>query len=469
MGLLDLPTEILKEIVEHVPFVVEDRWHMESCIKRGEWPPKSARTTLRRLCRTCHTLRAVAQPLLFRSLTLVKDTQKAGTMFVKYTESITQCPELRKNAKMLNFYLGSESEFRGDREVWIPKRCDLSGLKQAAPDFFASGKKRSMWMSGRTIKVDPHVLLLVSLLPKLQVLNLNAKQQRGDTGIARIGDMYKNLMELKELVLVASYGDLTPSDSLAPLLRLPHLTRLELKNFDIAGFYHKKMESSYDDKSLNIEKLAIKRCSMTNVIMERLIRACRRLTHFEYRAYREFGDKNHPEKNIDIELWYAALSVHKDSLQEVCVNPVHEPEWAPERHSLRELQPWPSFHEFLHLKILKIEYRRMLLTHLPPTLTYLYLFDSRFSPRDAEIDGWQAIKKDFCPDIETVEIMFTEDCRSAQSTLKYRHFQWGCWTQKTREWRKGGFLLKVWFKDFIDGTYHFSQVSGRHDRDRHMR
>jgi hypothetical protein len=155
--------------------------------------------------------------------------------------------------------------------------------------------------------------------------------------------------------------------------------------------------------------------------------------------------------------WHNALSLHKDFLQEIsldCINAFV----IMRDHYNHPLPTWPSLNSFTSLKTLKMEYRRTEYAHLPPNLDFLYLFDCRGIRTDAEINAWKQLKAYYCPKIKTFEIMITQDCRWAQRQVKSTGFHWGYFPDKTREWNKDGFLLKIWFKEFLDGTYHFSQV-----------
>ncbi|KAF2680527.1 hypothetical protein K458DRAFT_92430 [Lentithecium fluviatile CBS 122367] len=215
--------------------------------------------------------------------------------------------------------------------------------------------------------------------------------------------------------------------------------------------------ASFAPGSLAIENLYIQNCPNTGDYMIHLLKACHRLTSFKYEQF--YDSEGVHEGTADYELyvlkWHTALSLHKDSLEELSLDNmkgyrIHR-EW-----EVYPLHAWPSFTAFLTLKTLKIEHRRMAYAGLPPNLKYLYLFDCRRIDGREEIDRWCAIQT-YCPFILQFEIMTTQDCRISQYIYKHYGFGWSYWTEQARIYHKIDFLLKVWFKDFIDGTHHFSQ------------
>jgi hypothetical protein len=135
---------------------------------------------------------------------------------------------------------------------------------------------------------------LVSLLPNLEVLKLNTKSL-WDANYGNIAGLKEQFGSLRELTVVAPkrmHNTFVSFKPIARLLQLPHLTSLELKYFDIGMFFWYEAPSTlkYPKASLAIERLTIRNCSMTNTYMQGLITACRRLTHFNYKAWDD-GDE----------------------------------------------------------------------------------------------------------------------------------------------------------------------------------
>jgi hypothetical protein len=455
--ILELPVETLHEIVEYVtlcyrPFVDLDA-----------------------LCRTCRALCNIAQPLLYHSFIFNSkeafQEKNLGYKLLRFADTVARQPELRKSVKEFRLDLQFDDDRAREVGCVVPPNFDLGGLRGAAPQYFNSDKKRGMWEKKKTIQVFPHVEAILSILPRLEVLKLNVGGAYGlrDLCLGLGPESAQYLANVTELALCGPAG-YNPArfDMIMPLISsLSQLKKLRLKNFDIAGIFRKREDREsaqwhVAERTLRIEELCIRNCTMTNEVLVRIIRSCRRLVKFDYKAWKdhEFEERRRIwREEPDVNCFHAALSLHKSSLVELSLNWVNVFERMADYNPAKTLPAYPSFQDFSHLKAFKIEYRRMRFENLPPNLTHLYLYDCRDVQNDAEVEAWKAIKRTFCPDIEVFEIMCTDHCRSTQYQLKYMHFQWGCWTEQTREWDKDGFNLKVWFKDFIDGTYHFSQVS----------
>ncbi|KAF2439751.1 hypothetical protein P171DRAFT_489556 [Karstenula rhodostoma CBS 690.94] len=249
------------------------------------------------------------------------------------------------------------------------------------------------------------------------------------------------------------------------IVSLPQLKKLRLKHFDIAGVNRKRKDRDsaqwrVEEGALGIEELWIKNCPMTNEILQRIIRSCRRLTKFHFKIWEDDkyeGRRRFWRQELDVDSLHAALSRHKDSLEELSLNCINVWERMDDYSPAQTLPAYPSFQDLPRLKIFKIEYRRMRYANLPPNIAHLYLYDCRDVKDAAEVEAWKAIKRTYCPELDNFQIMCTDNCRAVQYQLKYMHFHSGCWTVQTRDWDKDGFELRVWFKDFIDGTYNFSQ------------
>ena len=454
--LLDLPTEVVRDIFEYVAV--------------GWWPVASVKA----LCHTCRALCTIAQPILYRSFTMNFESyymeKEVGRRFLAFTDTVARRPELRKELKTLELFLqvGKLSE----RGSWIPPEYDLGGWRAGAPQHSSSIDRRNMWVARRTLAVFPHVETLLSMSSHLAALKIQTdcfpELKNPYLGLRPESAQY--LTNLKQLTLIGSSHDFTRFEPIMSLIvQLPRLRKLKLEGFDIAGIFRKQeaRESAQwrvADGTLPIEDLSIRNCSMRNEILQEVINSCRRLTHFDYLAWQDIDYQERGQswrEPLDVEGLHAVLTQHKASLQELSITGANVFEAYRQSFYQRNapLVVYPPFGSFRHLKTLKIEYRRMRYENLPRNLTYLYLYDCRSVSDDTEVEAWKVTKRNFCPDLETFEIMCTDSCRSIQYKLKYMHFHWGCRTEQTREWEKDGFLLKVWFQDFIDGTYHFSQVS----------
>ena len=451
-NLLDLPVELLTQIVSDV----EEDWY----------PLPSDFKPLRQ---TCRKLRTLADAWFFRSFKTDKDDRHPAPRFLQFSSAVARRPELRKNVKTLDLLLERNYDYDGCTEVWVPNGFDLSAFEDAASSFFEGNGVAKMWRRGTTIAVYPHVMALLSLLPDLEVLRLNVKDDKGNKNLQRLVDLLHGASHLKELKLAAfkPFDDTFPSFTpFEPILQLSSLKRLTLKHLHMADtteFSFADPSEVIDERltkyvpgSLTIENLSIRNCRISSDYTIQLIKACRRLTSFDYKEWANINEQDRKRKpRLDVKSWHDALSLHKDTLEELSLNNMNAFTILNEIGG-RPLDAWPSFTSFLALTILKIEYRRMVYTHLPPNISHLYLFDCREISNSSEITGWIGVKS-YCPHIELFEIMTTQDCRSIQYDCKYLGFKWGCWTEQTREYNKAGFELKVWFKDFIDGTYHFSQ------------
>ncbi|KAF1953432.1 hypothetical protein CC80DRAFT_595981 [Byssothecium circinans] len=478
--LIDLPTETLTEIV----------WQV-SC-----WRGLDDLSALRL---TSHKLRDITDLIFFNTLKTKQYEKQPAKKILQFADIVSRRPELRKSVKTIDLFLGPDFAFNSCRRTNVPNDFDLSAIRKAAEAFFegvlenkwvseneqlkgmvfrSKKKKKKMKaeMKRNTIEVYPHVAALVSLLPRLEVLRQITDDPYRNQDMGRIAELKYNYDLLRELVLEAPErrdGVLLSFGPMAPLLELPRLNNVSLKYFDLGEFFkfgvpqedegkegwekNKQPEDTllrYAKGSLAIQRLRMRHCSTTNEYMVHLIAACRRLKCFDFKTWADIEERD-PEE-LDVKGWHEALSIHKYSLKVLSLNCISAFKIRRE-YNHDPLTPWPSFAFFTALKDLRIEYRRMKYAHLPPSIETLYLFDCRDVEDDDEITAWTQLKANHFPHIKTFEIMVTGNCRGVQYQLKYYGFHWGCWTPKTREWEKDGFLLKVWFKDFIDGTYYFSQ------------
>lgn len=439
--LLSLPSEVLHEIISRV----NDLW--------------SPATELKALCLTCKRLRDVAEPVLYRQLCTSKHDREQATIFLRFARTIAQRPELRNDVRVVDMYLERNYDFDGCTQVLMPPDFDLSSLRAAAPAYF-DGPADQGWAPGKTIKVFPHVMAMLSLLPNLSVLRIRAKEPNGQREMYRLAELAENLPNLRELLICDSkrYNNTQAEFAYAPLVQLPRLRVLSLKHLDMANMFAEGAPRlRFPRASLGVERLSVRQCSMTNECMRDLIVACRRLTHF---TYHQWSDINQREERLDVAVWHGALATHKDSLEEADLNCINEFDIL-DGWDNSPLEPWPSFRDFAKLTSLKMEYRRMRYDLLPQVLRELYLHDCRDIENRAEISGWCSVKKNWCPDLHSFQIMTTQHCRASQRAVKRYGFRWYCWSEMTRVYKKVDFLLKIWFRDFIDGTYHFSQVGSR--------
>lgn len=457
--LLNLPVETLQETIEYVALAYRPL------------------ADLKALCRTCKALCNIAQPVLYHQFIFNRredcSVDNIGWKLLRFADTLARRPELRKSVKEMQLDLQSDEDLARNIGCFIPPKFDLGGLRGAAPQYFSSKRKRDAWGRKKTMQVFPHVEVVLSLLPRLEVLRLRVGgvYDQKSTYLGFGPETAQYLANVKELALCGPTGyndEPAHFEMIMPLINsLPRLKKLKLKNFDIAGVFRKSEDREsaqwrIAEGTMGIEELCIRNCPMTNEILQRIIRSCRRLTAFDFKTWKDSDYEDRRRfwrQELDVESLHAALFLNKDSLEELSLNCVNVFEKMEDYSPAETLPGYPSFQDFLRIKTFKIEYRRMRYENLPPNLTHLYLYDCRDVRNEMEVEAWKAVKRSFCPDIETFEIMCTDNCRGVQCQLKYMHFQWGCWTEKTREWYKDGFELKVWFKDFIDGTYHFSQVS----------
>jgi hypothetical protein len=469
-NLLDLPTELLILIMSEVQY--------GSCRLHPDF------LVLRQLCRK---LLSVIDPFFFHSFKLEKSYRDSGARFVQFATAVARRPELRKNVKSVELHLERTYGYIRRRQVWVPEQSDLSALRDAAPTYFENNnetmwtgptKKNSRnskgngelkWEKRRAIAVYPHVTALLSLLPNLEVLRIKSKDPATNRGLRRLKDLMPLFSNLKELSLCPQeqYHDATLVGfrPLAPLLRLPQLRTLALKHLDMENMtanHAADVSTRFDDicyaqGSLAIENLTIRKCSITSDSTAHLIQACQRLRSFHYREWEDEEVSNDVvEPQLDVQGLHDALSLHKDTLSELLLDYTNGYKMLNGVDEYDPLTAWPSFTSFVALKTLKIEYRRMTYPSLPPNIEHLYLFDCREIEGESEIDGWIAIQT-YCPQIKLFEIMTTEHCRNTQSSCKRYGFRWGCLSERMREWTKGGFELKVWFKEFVDGAYQFTE------------
>ncbi|KAK7190457.1 F-box domain protein [Paraphaeosphaeria sporulosa] len=463
--LLNLPAETLQEIFEHIAL---------------DYRPLA---DLKALCHTCKAICNIAQPMIYRHFIFNRkenwSEKEVGHKLLRFADTLARRPELRKSVKELQLDLEADDDLAENTGCFVSPDFDLGGLRSAAPQYFSSNKKRGMWGENKTIQVFPHVEAILSILPRLELLRLRVGARYGlrNPSLGFGPESAQYLANVKELVLCGPTGFNSEPAKFDMIMRLivslPQLKKLHLKNFDIAGIFRKQEDREsaqwhVTEGTMGIEDLCIRSCPMTNEILQRIIRSCRRLVKFNFKTWSDIDYEKRRRfwrKELDVEALHAVLSLHKASLEELSLNCINVFEKMNDYSPVQRLPAYPSFLGFSRVKMLKIEYRRMRYEHLPPNITHLYLCDCRDVQDDAEVEAWKAIKRTSCPDIEKVEIMCTDQCRAIQYQLKYMHFQWGCWTEHTREWYKDGFELKVWFKDFIDGTYHFSQANDTGDID----
>lgn len=442
LHLLDLPNETLGEIIWHTHVRDEPKLDVTD---------KSA---LLSLCLTCHKLRALAEPFLYHTFRIPRNFFQPVRCFLSFSTTIARRPDLRKEVKCLDLYLDHPYERPGGKTVSIPEDFVQSkGFRDLAQNaqFVRNAPDAELWEPRTVMMMYPHVMALVSMLPNLKVLRIKAKHvELQFHRIAELGET--NLVGLQELVLVPpkkSTGTVTGAEQILPLFSLPRLNKLSIKNFDLVRAFERPngVEPTYlAPDSLNVRRVYIRECSMQNKFMCSLIRAVRRLTHFVLRVWEE--PKEHRLEEVDVENWHAALSLHKESLEELSLDCLNEFRLIFEYHN-DPLPMWPSFRSFSSLKALRMDYRRMAYERLPPNLTSLHLFDCRDCKDDTEIDGWCAVKKDYCPHLEYFEIVNTKNCIAVEERLANYGFNQSLWIGVSRLWWKDGFELKVSFTELL--------------------
>lgn len=426
--LLDLPVEILNEIVLNF---VKDYY-------------KSS--LLLHLCMTCQKLRDIVQPILFRRLD-IRETYKESaftTRFLTMTRAIIHRPDLAQSVRMVDMNLGRN--YKNQR--LIPRGLDFSDFQTAGLEYFTDMTRWEPTLpwsdhgaSRASIDVYPHVCMLLSFLPKLEILRICSNFVTTD--IHCITDLVERLPNLKEITTLfpGRHEVKFHWRELVLLLSLPRLQILKLKGLNMRSISSKPCNLL--PGSLGIKQLSLRQCTTRDSRMQQLITACKELTHFTYTRLSEDA-----EEDPNPEPWHTALSLHKGSLLELNLNFLDK---RADDSDSWDRPVWSSFSDFSTLKSLKVDYRRVQLSGLPKTLETLRLSDCWVVEPEV-LDRLSAMNKEACPNIRNVEVAVTFDCRINRDILRVYGFRWHDVSEKSMGLPTIEFSLKHIMKEFADGT-----------------
>jgi hypothetical protein len=307
--LLDLPTEILAQIVSEL---------------QNHWRPGPE--DFKDIRQSCSRMRSMTDPFFFHSLKIDQYDCTPAIKLLVFASAVARRAELKKLVRCVDVLLEKDTDNNVDpdhdshevREVWSPFGFDPDSLREAAPAFFwdvedwapfhfyaLKEMTRLQYINGRrkygsrtneyvknlarkSIAVYPHVTALLSLLPNLEMLRIHDWGYDGNRQMDRLLDCMSLFQELQEFSFWASndsdvYWNPSASDLLL-LLRLPSLKTIALEHVDLATCNVSSI-SSLNLGSLGIENLAVRNCKMQTGHIVHLIRACRRLTSFAYKTW----------------------------------------------------------------------------------------------------------------------------------------------------------------------------------------
>ncbi|KAF2247536.1 hypothetical protein BU26DRAFT_566505 [Trematosphaeria pertusa] len=416
--LTDLPNEILIAIASHLRYKVGIPSHKTTY-----------ELALATLCLTCRRFRAVIQPILFGSIhlplrPLVSDPTKP---FLRLVRTLTATPKLRQAAAALDIELPS-----GYYVPKFPKDFDWGRVREDAVGIDAGVFGRDEeWRDGMKLRVWPHVVFLVSLLPQLQTLRVISIT--GGTAEPRQMHEFLGASERRKEVVL----ELTKSghaeqrqgiEDLAPLMGVPTLRRTTIDNVALLGS-EELVRTCFPLRSSLIEQLDLRDCPMTGSCIGGFLAGFRGLKSFSYSAWKPIEQDLF---GVDEKVWHAALLPHASTLEELHLDCVTEKSlYGYNFHTVPEyeLYAWPSFAPFTRLKKLEIEYRRLDMRDeqlgLPASLEKLRLLDCRNIGGAAELQYLCGIPAgSFYPGLRKVVVNMSRNCLVAEKLLTEHGFEW---------------------------------------------
>lgn len=335
--LLDLPNELLILIVSNF-----DHWQWKS--------------ELQALCLTSKLLREIAQSLLYcryvrevKCKCCHKNASPPGRIvpMILFTRTLITRPDLAARVRRATFD-ASEDEF--DEDDVRKAQFDAYTIKVLAEGFQRLPEDdRARWfMEAVAMMSNPYLILLSTLMPNLEQLNLTIDEE----GLADFEPLFTDwspssikqpfLMNLKSL----NIRDLTRTESdalegLVDAMALPQLEEFTLVylNGDAEGCPC----FTFAPGSLNISKLCLLDACLDAESLESIVAGCKRLEYFTYYGANFDGSNIEDSGQFDPSELICILDCQKKSLRSIRCNldweDVHPPDW-------KQCSKYGSFEEF---------------------------------------------------------------------------------------------------------------------------
>ncbi|OOQ90073.1 hypothetical protein PEBR_05018 [Penicillium brasilianum] len=333
---------------------------------------------LQRLCLTSHLFRDLAQPFLFHSF---KNSDLDGGLgqTVSFIRALYLRPDLGQHVRYIDMMFPVGEQFE------LVNTEDFALFEVAIKDL-RLGENEGNWLSGLKV-LDLTVLtaLVVNKTPHLREMSLVAGELSVNP-ICHLLDHSPSL--LSELETISIEGAETVDFDLAPYHKLFTLPKLKEVRLEFANISGEILPATWAPGTITAEKFEFNCCHIDVAGVRKFMQACKRLTSFIYRDFREDSHVDMPMLSRKPEFnalqLYEAILPHKESLEDLELSFAYDPwDLMNLEERLARRGKLGSFRDFANLEAVSIAHA-LLPAHpeFPPSLKILHVGDCESSIRD---------------------------------------------------------------------------------------